>query len=193
MEISTALIIVSAIVAVPASLFPILHYKFGAQSNKKQQKKNREETLLTVANQNIRDLQEGYEAKIKQLKEEVTSLQRSNSRYKALINKYKDMELEDQDEDQDDRMEIEQNYDIDWIKAAQVGKQLGLDTSKIDPNNPVLTNYIKDKILENRDLALFMGILKPKGAGNSGSVTPNQTGDQSDIFSAGETSNLPAL
>lgn len=186
MELGIAIIIFAATIAIPASLFPIFKYKYGSGINKNKQKKVREDTLLTLQNQNFRETQESYEARIKTLKEDLISVQRSNSRYKALLNKYKDMELED-NENGDEVEDIESNYDIDWVKASQIGQQLGLDTSKIDPNNPILTNYIKDKILENKDIAIFMGILRPKGAGNSGQIPPQQAGGQQDFTNSNQS------
>lgn len=193
MELEAALIIVSVIFAAPLTLFMVLKYKPLRQDNTKRQKKSREETLESYVSQTVRELQESYEARIKMMKDEILSLQKSNARYKGLMRKYE--EPQDDDEDDQQIVNIEKDYDIDWVKAAQVGNQLGLDTSKFDPNNPVLTNYFKDKIIENKDLALFMGILKPKGTNTvqGGSVNTGSSSGEQSIFDSPEAQNFPSL
>lgn len=197
MEMGTALIIVSVIFAVPGSLFTLLHYRKNTQIGSIKVKKQREDVVQTLVSQSIRDLQEAFSAREKIMKDEILGLQKSNARYKGMMRKINEEQLDQYEEDDSKQtVNIQDDYDIDWVKAVQVGQQLGLDTKTINPNNPVLTGYIKDKILENKDLALFMGILKPKGSITNTGNQPgpsNVTSGSQNIFDSPEAQNFQSL
>lgn len=125
-----------------------------------------------VITENIRSLQESYQAQLKQKSDEIMSLRNSNNKLKSRIKQLEALEEEEQDEDTEESNKLEALYDVDWIKAAQVGAQLGLDMKNFNPNDPILTNVIKEKIFENSDIAILMGVLKPKGNNVTGLPQP---------------------
>lgn len=179
----TDIIIVSVVFAVPLSIF--LWFSM-TKNNKTKTPKSMKEQLETVSVQNFRAAQESYEIQIKRLKDDNLSLTRANSRMKGIIEQYKNQQIEINEETQEE--DSLSDYDIDWVKAAQVGAQLGLDTQRFDPNNPALTKYIADKILEHKDLALFLGIIKPKGF-----RAPNIPADQTSLFNSQSTPSFESL
>ena len=129
----------------------------------------------------IKEIQETYEESNLQLRKSNKSLINQVNGLRSTITKYRnDDSTEDEDAD-----ELEK-YDIDWTKAVQFGEKAGLDMKNFDPNNTLLVNYAKEKILENRDLAILSGILKLKGSGNgtndSGQVPTVQTSNTQSII-----------
>ena len=120
----------------------------------------------------IKEIQETYEESNLQLRKSNKSLINQVNGLRSTITKYRS---DDSTEDEDEN-ELEK-YDIDWTKAVQFGEKAGLDMKNFDPNNTLLVNYAKEKILENRDLAILSGILKLKGSGNE----TNNSGPESNV------------
>ena len=148
--------------------------------------------IKTVEKDQIHQIQEVHATQIKEIQEtyEESNLQLRKSN-KSLINQVNGLRSTltkhrngDSTEDEDDN-ELDK-YDIDWTKAVQFGEKAGLDMKNFDPNNTLLVNYAKEKILENRDLAILSGILKLKGSGNgtndSGQVSTVQTSNTQNII-----------
>lgn len=162
---------------------------------KKLPKKTNNEIVQEVSTSNIRTLQESYTMQIKQLREELTSTQRSLSRYKQLVRELKEKEdlgMEDDEDVEDDSIEaLQQQYQIDPKKAIEFATKLNLNPAGL--NNPALTPVIWQKIKENFDLAVLLGIIRPKQSNGlaqpTAEISTGQTSSIETVFTELQKSN----
>ena len=155
------------------------------KTTKSKLPKSNNDVAVEVSNQNIRLMQESYTNQLKQMREELTSTQRSLSRYKALLKKYQEENeigmMSEQSDDNDDINDLQRNYEIDPQKAIQYTQKLGLNPQAL--SNPALTNILWQKLNENKDMALMLGIIRPKGMAQPITSTPDTTGGYANILS----------
>jgi len=126
----------------------------------------------------IRTIQENSELENKQLRKINKGLVNQTNGLRASLIKYQNQEYDTEEEDSNETME--KDYEIDWNKAVKVGADFGLDMKNFDINNQVLVTLAKEKIYENKDLALISGILRIRGSntsqnGNNQQIPTNQT------------------
>jgi len=165
MEFAEVLFLIMALFV--GSAFLIFMFKFLPDLTKNKRTSQPKSQVDKVVNENIRGLQETYESQINALRKHCQSLQNTVNRLKG--QRYKD----DDDEDREDEIDLK-DYMVDKEAARPFLQNLGLNAEALD--SPILQQIIMDKLKGNTELALLLGILKPRNQ-----TQPNNTSNQSNF------------
>lgn len=166
-----------AVVSIVGASFLVFLFKIYPNKTKSKGKKPVKEELDELVKSQVRQIQENSEIQIHSLRKINQGLQNKINRIQGLYDKIKARQLEDDEDEEEDNDELLSKYDIDWPKALQYGQQMGLQTQGFDMNNVALKELVQEKILDNSEVAIALGILRPR-SGVSGQNTNQQTGNQ---------------
>lgn len=162
MENAELILSVVALLMVGSTFSFFLYLKY-IRNQRNTTKKTVKSQTETFAAEQIREIQELYQNKIVILQE---TIKEQHTRIKSLqnaVNRYKGIEKNSQSDDDDEESAIEElsnDYEIDPKKALEYAQKFNLNVGAL--NNPALQNLIWEKIKENKDTALLLGIIRPK-------------------------------
>lgn len=161
-------------------IFVIVYQKYvkneqkATKSNKKQQTETLESQIKGLAGEQLREFQSIYQQKIEILQTSIMELKKENISLNRALARYKGIDKQNQsnteeDEDTESVSKLMAEYEIDPQKAIQYTQKLGLNPQAL--SNPALTTILWEKLLENKDMALMLGIIRPKGMAQQNSFT----------------------
>jgi|APSaa5957512535_1039671.scaffolds.fasta_scaffold06084_9 hypothetical protein len=135
--------------------------KFGT----KVKKKSKKEELTNVIELQNKAIGENYLIEIAQLKKDKQSLYGKINRLQDKNNKLAEQlenQIEEEEEEEEiDSSDIQSKYEIVPEKAIKYVADFGLNPEAL--SNPALAPIVWQKIEENLDIALAIGVIRPKG------------------------------
>lgn len=181
----TDTILLMTILVIVSSLFTYFIIRNKPQLTKNKPIKTAKDELESLVKEQVRVIQDNYLEQIQMLKKDKSNLQNKVNRIEGLYNKLKSevnqYEDEDSAEDEESIIALQQQYEIDPQKAIEYATKLKLNPAGL--NNPALTPLIWEKIKEHQDIALMLGIIRPRnGIKTIETIGTGQAGGQSDIY-----------
>lgn len=168
MEVSEVLTIM-ALFFIGASFLIFLNKGLPKLTNVNRKKASSED-MEGWLKKRIRDLQEIHAEEMKTIREQLKTAQGAANKFSGLYRKAKEGQFEEEDEDE---VDLSQYY-IDKEAVKPFLSKFGMNEEAL--SSPYLQTIIMDKLKGNEELALLLGIIKPKSfAGQE----PNQTSNQS--------------
>lgn len=119
------------------------------------------ENLKLVHQEEKKVIEDTLNIKIANLINQNKSLDTLKRKSDERLNKIKMKEDEVELENEGSVERLKQEYEINPIKAVEYVKKLGFNPDAL--NNPALAPLVWEKLNDNKDLALVMGIIVPKG------------------------------
>lgn len=176
----TETILLVAILVMGFSVFMYFTNKKNQIITKNKPIKTTKDELENLVKEQVRVIQDNYIAQIEMLKKDKSSIQNKLNRIEGLYYKLKSEVNEyDESEESDSIESLMSQYDIDPQKAIEYTKKLGLNPQALA--NPALQNVVWEKIKEHQDIALMLGIIRPKGMVQQ--ITPNtSTSDTQNLY-----------
>lgn len=145
--------------------FLVFLFKYLPELTKNRRTRQSKSTPDSLVKEQVREIQDLYQGQINVLKKEKQSLQNTLNRIRSKI--------PTGEEDEEDEIDMSQ-YVIDKKAAAPFLKNLGMNPEGLD--SPIVQNLIAEKLKGNEELALMIGLLKPKSQfGTQSQTTSNQS------------------
>ena len=146
------------------------------KSAKKTDVENADKEINQYYSDKIRTMQEMHQEECKLYKKKIQSLTNAVNGMERWKKRYSDEEEEE--DDNDNELEFAEKYEIDFNKAKEYASKIGIDSNGI--TDPEILPIVVEKIKENEELALMLGIIRRKGT--MGNMASNQqNGNQSPI------------
>lgn len=156
---------------------------------KKGRKKSIEDSIDQSMEERIKILKESYETETEMLKKDKqrmhVKLNTLTTKYNKLLDEFEESEEDDEDDtrskseiNDDSNLDFLKDFDIVPEKAMKYANDLGLNAQAL--SDPALQPMIMEKLKENKEVALALGIIRPKGIGatvaqNTQPESPQQT------------------
>ena len=99
---------------------------------------------------------------IANLQKEKSVLQTKNQRTQEKLNKIEDATQKQIQTDEGSVERLQQEFEINPIKAVELVRSLGMNPDAL--SNPALAPLLWEKLNDNKDFAIIMGVLVPKGS-----------------------------
>jgi len=140
--------------------------KTNQKTSKQSEVRQSDKELNQYWTEKVRSMQEIHQEEIKIYKKKIQSLTNTiNSR--SRFTKY---ESEEEEDDNDNDLNFAEKYEIDFNKAKEYAGKIGIDSNGI--TDPEILPIVVEKIKENEELALMLGIIRRKGT--MGNMAQNQ-------------------
>ena len=149
--------------------------------NVQKQKQNKDNLdLEKQIDDRVEIYKKSFDEELILLQKEKRKIVMKNTKLVEKLNKFMDDEEEDDEEEDEEEEEDTSNldflkdFDIIPEKAEQYAKQLGLNPTALA--DPALQPLILEKLKENKELAITLGIIRPKILGATITQTPDTSG-----------------
>lgn len=160
MEFIEYLILILIVVVMLGTVLMVLLTRFGLLKPKTDEGMILER-VKEIQKEEIKAISDTKNVEIANLQRERQVLITQKARSIEKLNKIELQQQELIDTEEGSVENLQQNYTINPIKAVEYIKKLGMNPDAL--SNPALAPLVWDKLNENKDLALVMGILVPKG------------------------------
>ncbi len=161
MEFIEYLILILIIVVMFASVLVVLLTRFGLLKPKTDEGMMLER-MKVIQKDEVQVITDTKNVEIANLQREKQVLVTQKARANEKLNKILETNQELIDTEEGSVENLQQNYSINPLKAVEYVKKLGMNPEAL--SNPALAPLIWEKLNENKDLALVMGVLVPKGS-----------------------------
>jgi len=179
MEFLEYLILVLIVVILSVGVIMVLLTRYNLL-RPKTENENALEQLKHVHIEEIKSITDTSNVSIANLQKEKATLVTQKARIQEKLNKLEIQKQEEIETEEGSVENLQQNYEINPVKAVELVKSLGMNPEAL--TNPALAPLVWEKLNENKDLAIVMGLIYPKG---------QPPGKQSSLISSETNSETP--
>lgn len=172
--------IIIMIIAFSGIIGMIFSLKILGLFGKKVKKSKAKESNLDIIEQQHKAIVENFLIEIAQLKKDKQSLYGKINRLQEKNNKLAETFENSIDETEINSDDIQNQYEIVPEKAIKYVADMGLNPEAL--SNPALAPIVWEKIGENLEIALAIGVIRPKGSTTTVQTSATSTQDSGQAF-----------